>query len=164
MYYCTMVLLCMDFVEFLMFYWIHVIFILLVLMDFELLLCLAVTLSQDVLPVFWGQVEYKIIVCLLYHYHHNGKTTEQLDEYNIRRIIEKNKSLMALEKFDNDRLMYCHKTNCTLQWAEKHMRKQVFTLESRICLHKHRNVPRSKPTQMLAILAKLTKLIIFLLF
>ena len=66
--------------------------------------------------------------------------TMGIQDKNKKNSIEsknypKIKILRELEKFDIDWLVYCYKAKCTVQWAEEHITKDVFWLNSITYLH-----------------------------
>ena len=42
------------------------------------------------------------------------------------------KTLREFEKLYIDRLVYCYKAKCTVQWAEENIRKDVYRLNSKL--------------------------------
>ena len=64
----------------------------------------------------------------LKYYHHIW-----IEDKNTWNSIEskhypKSETLRELENLDNDWLVYCYKAKFTVQWAEEHIRKDVFKL------------------------------------
>ena len=45
---------------------------------------------------------------------------------------ETRKTMRELEKLEIDWLICCYKVNCTVQWAEEHIRKDVCMLNSKL--------------------------------
>ena len=62
-----------------------------------------------------------------------------IQDKNTENIIRlknhpKSKTLREFDEFDIELLVHCYKAKCTLQWAEKHFRKDVCKLTSKLSL------------------------------